>query len=159
MNPAHLSDDELIALLYGLGDSHGHLAGCPACGERWDAMHRALGMARAESAKNADIGGRRLAAQRLEVLARVEQPSYVAWRWVPVAAAASYSVNQNAVLSVLAGSGLLVGDTTDTSFTTSVVTGPAHGTLTLNNDGSFSYVPAAGYVTDTFTYAANDRQR
>jgi hypothetical protein len=52
-------------------------------------MHRALGMARADSAKNTDISGRRMAAQRVQVLARVEQPSTAAWRWVPVAAAAS----------------------------------------------------------------------
>jgi hypothetical protein len=37
------------------------------------------------------------------------------------------------------------------------VSGPAHGTLTLNADGSFTYTPAAGYSgTDSFTYVAND---
>ncbi|MER8185835.1 FG-GAP-like repeat-containing protein [Kitasatospora sp. NPDC094015] len=41
--------------------------------------------------------------------------------------------------------------------TASVVTGPAHGTLTLNPDGSFSYRPAGGYVGgDSFTYKATD---
>src|SRR5205814_7507474 len=36
---------------------------------------------------------------------------------------------------------------------------PAHGTLTLNSDGSFSYTPAANYNgTDSFTYKANDGQ-
>ena len=35
--------------------------------------------------------------------------------------------------------------------------GPAHGTLTLNADGSFTYTPAANYNgTDSFTYKAND---
>ena len=34
---------------------------------------------------------------------------------------------------------------------------PAHGTLTLNADGSFTYTPAANYNgTDSFTYKAND---
>ena len=43
------------------------------------------------------------------------------------------------------------------SLTAAVVSGPAHGTLTLNPDGSFSYVPAANYNgTDAFTYKAND---
>ena len=33
----------------------------------------------------------------------------------------------------------------------------AHGTLTLNPDGSFSYTPAAGFTgTDEFTYVASD---
>src|SRR5439155_1544188 len=35
----------------------------------------------------------------------------------------------------------------------------AHGSLTLNSDGSFSYTPAASYNgTDSFTYKANDSQ-
>jgi parallel beta-helix repeat protein len=41
--------------------------------------------------------------------------------------------------------------------TASLVTAPAHGTLTLNTDGSFTYRPAAGYVGgDSFTYVARD---
>jgi hypothetical protein len=38
-----------------------------------------------------------------------------------------------------------------------LVSGPSHGTLTLNANGLFSYTPAAGYVgADTFTYRASD---
>ena len=45
------------------------------------------------------------------------------------------------------------GDT----LTAVLVTGPAHGTLTLNADGSFTYTPTANYNgTDSFTYKAND---
>jgi VCBS repeat-containing protein len=37
------------------------------------------------------------------------------------------------------------------------VTGPSHGSLTLNANGSFSYTPAANYNgTDSFTYRASD---
>src|SRR5213075_997700 len=40
---------------------------------------------------------------------------------------------------------------------TILVTGPSHGTLTLNGDGSFSYVPALNFNgIDTFTYKATD---
>jgi len=37
------------------------------------------------------------------------------------------------------------------------VTGPTHGILVLNADGSFTYTPAPNFFgTDTFTYVAND---
>ena len=43
------------------------------------------------------------------------------------------------------------------TLTAVLVTGPAHGTLTLNADGCFTYTPAANYNgTDSFTYTAND---
>ena len=90
----HLNDDELIQLLYGLGDAEDHLPGCAECGERWSEMQRALGRTRAESA--IEISGRRLAVQRQQILERLEQPTFgrdalgsYAWRWVPAAAAAS----------------------------------------------------------------------
>jgi VCBS repeat-containing protein len=39
----------------------------------------------------------------------------------------------------------------------SKVSGPSHGTLTLNTDGSFSYTPTTYYNgTDSFTYRVND---
>ena len=38
-----------------------------------------------------------------------------------------------------------------------LVTPPAHGTVTVNRDGAFSYDPPAGFVgVDTFTYRAGD---
>src|SRR5207249_3100403 len=37
--------------------------------------------------------------------------------------------------------------------------GPTHGTLSLNADGSFTYIPALNYNgPDSFTYKANDGQ-
>jgi hypothetical protein len=89
--PRHLSDDELIGLLYGLGDGDGHLTHCSECGERWDEMRRALGMARAESSMAVEVSARRLALQRQRILERLEQPNSASlgWRWVPVATAAS----------------------------------------------------------------------
>src|SRR5881394_719202 len=40
-----------------------------------------------------------------------------------------------------------------------LVSQPTHGNLTLNSNGSFSYIPAANYNgPDSFTYKANDGQ-
>ena len=40
-----------------------------------------------------------------------------------------------------------------------LASGPAHGSLVLNADGSFTYAPVAGYSgSDAFTYHANDGQ-
>ncbi|MGC4121321.1 MAG: Ig-like domain-containing protein [Myxococcales bacterium] len=42
-------------------------------------------------------------------------------------------------------------------YTVALGTGPAHGTLALNQDGSFRYTPNAGFSgTDSFTYVGND---
>src|SRR5436190_2315522 len=42
-------------------------------------------------------------------------------------------------------------------YTTLFRSSPAHGTLSLNSDGSFSYTPALNYNgPDSFTYKAND---
>lgn len=50
-----------------------------------------------------------------------------------------------------------VTDQDNDALTTSVVSGPLHGSVSLNNDGSFSYTPSAGYAgPDSFTYKAND---
>ncbi|WP_424216191.1 FG-GAP-like repeat-containing protein (plasmid) [Streptomyces sp. BI20] len=54
----------------------------------------------------------------------------------------------------------VLGNDTDAdgdTLTASVVTGPAHGTLTLNANGGFGYRPTAAYVgNDSFTYRASD---
>ncbi|HBO44873.1 MAG TPA: calcium-binding protein, partial [Planctomycetaceae bacterium] len=71
----------------------------------------------------------------------------------------AYSVEWNNVLAVDAANGLLANDTDPDSdaLTAALVTGPSHGTLALEADGSFSYTPNDGFHgTDTFTYAADD---
>jgi hypothetical protein len=74
----------------------------------------------------------------------------------PLVFAHSYTVLANGTLSVPA-SGVLANDVSANgqSLTAVLATGPAHGTLTLNANGSFVYTPSSNFVgVDTFTYQA-----
>src|SRR5207302_6168163 len=77
----------------------------------------------------------------------------------PVAVADSYSTPHDQPLTALGG---VLGNDTDAdgdALTASLVSGsgPAHGTLSFNPDGTFTYTPAAGYVgPDGFQYTASD---
>jgi VCBS repeat-containing protein len=76
----------------------------------------------------------------------------------PVAVNDDYSTNQDTVLDVTAP-GVLSNDTDPegSQLTAVKVSDPAHGTLILNANGSFSYTPSSGYTgTESFTYTAND---
>lgn len=76
----------------------------------------------------------------------------------PVATDNSYSTNEDTVLN-LAAPGVLGNDNDveGNSLTAMLVTGPTSGTLTLNADGSFAYVPVANFFgTVSFTYKVND---
>jgi VCBS repeat-containing protein len=76
----------------------------------------------------------------------------------PVAGADAYRTAGDTAL-VRAAPGVLADDTdADSDPLTAVpVTGPAHGTLTLNPDGSFSYTPTGSYHgSDSFTYQVSD---
>jgi hypothetical protein len=87
----HLSDDDLIRRLYGIGEEDEHLAACSECSDRWLAIQNIIRSTRAEQPRAPEMSGRKLAVQRQQVLARVNQPlsGSPAWRWVPPAAAAS----------------------------------------------------------------------
>ncbi len=98
----------------------------------------------------------------------------------PVAANNSYTTVENTALTIAAGAGVLTGDSDpDGDALTAVLVsgpgsvppppgpgpapappaggGPAHGTVKLNTDGSFTYTPANNFTgTDTFTYQASD---
>jgi VCBS repeat-containing protein len=77
----------------------------------------------------------------------------------PVATADSYSVNEGQTLNVPANNGVLGNDTDPdgNTLTAVVVGGASSGTLTLQPNGSFSFVPAAGFNgAVTFTYQADD---
>jgi hypothetical protein len=59
----------------------------------------------------------------------------------------------------VSGSGVLRNDT-GSPVTLVSHTAPAHGSLDLRQDGSFSYTPAAGFTgTDTFSYTVSDAVR
>ena len=76
----------------------------------------------------------------------------------PVAVNDSYTTNEDTALNV-AAPGVLVNDSDveNSALTAALVSGPSHGTLTLNANGSFTYTPAANYNgPDSFTYKAND---
>ncbi|WP_131588685.1 cadherin-like domain-containing protein [Mycolicibacterium phlei] len=79
----------------------------------------------------------------------------------PVAGTDTYTVNEDTVLTVPVGTGLLANDTDVDGGTLSatLTTEPAHGTVTVNTDGSFTYTPVANYNgTDSFTYTVSDGQ-
>jgi VCBS repeat-containing protein len=76
----------------------------------------------------------------------------------PIAIADVYSVAEDSTLTRVAP-GVLGNDTDPEGGTLTAIkgSGPEHGTLTLDADGSFIYTPHADwYGTDTFTYKAND---
>jgi VCBS repeat-containing protein len=78
----------------------------------------------------------------------------------PVAAAdAGFVTDEDVALRVDAAHGVLANDSdvNNDALSAALVTGPAHGTLTLNADGSFVYLANANYNgADSFTYVASD---
>ncbi|MCY2987765.1 MAG: tandem-95 repeat protein [Planctomycetota bacterium] len=71
----------------------------------------------------------------------------------------TYSLDVNSALTTDATTGVLVNDGGGTSavLAATLVASPAHGTLTFNADGTFTYTPTANFSgTDSFTYQASD---
>jgi hypothetical protein len=80
----HLSDDQLIDLLYGVEQVTPHLAECEACTARFEAFeqrHR-------ESIPTVPVTGEFLAAQRRQIHARLDQRPVTRLKWVPALVAA-----------------------------------------------------------------------
>jgi hypothetical protein len=75
-----------------------------------------------------------------------------------VAANSSYNDDENYTLNVPAPGVLGTDfDIDGDPLTAILVSDPAHGSVTLNPDGSYSYTPAADYLgPDSFTYQATD---
>ncbi|WP_227498710.1 tandem-95 repeat protein [Synechococcus sp. PCC 7336] len=77
----------------------------------------------------------------------------------PVAAGDSFSVDEDATLTVDAAAGVLANDSDidGDSLSAALVSDVSNGTLTLNADGSFEYTPDADFNgSDSFTYAVSD---
>ncbi|MFV1965927.1 MAG: Ig-like domain-containing protein [Pirellulaceae bacterium] len=77
----------------------------------------------------------------------------------PTAVDDSYRVDEDGTLNVPASQGVVSNDTDPDGdpLTAKQATGSTHGSLTLNNDGSFAYTPNGDYNgVDTFTYRASD---
>jgi hypothetical protein len=78
----------------------------------------------------------------------------------PAAVDDSYTAQQDAPLTVDATAGVLPNDSDpdgDPLTASPPLTGPHHGTVDLQADGSFSYTPAPGFFgIDRFTYQADD---
>jgi VCBS repeat-containing protein len=77
---------------------------------------------------------------------------------VPILTNDAFATNEDTALSV-AAPGLLSNDT-DTdgdSLTALLASGPAHGTVSVNPNGGFTYTPSPNFNgVDTFTYRASD---
>ncbi|MCX7353463.1 MAG: Ig-like domain-containing protein [Alphaproteobacteria bacterium] len=80
----------------------------------------------------------------------------------PVAVNDSYTGLKDTLITISALSGVLVNDSDPSdapgnTLSAQIVSGPAHGTITLSADGGFIYTPNAGYFgADHFTYQAVD---
>ena len=77
----------------------------------------------------------------------------------PTATADGYTTNQDRPLTIDVANGLLANDSDidGDALSASLATLPSNGSVTLNSDGSFVYMPADGFSgTDTFTYTAGD---
>ncbi|MEG3181306.1 FG-GAP-like repeat-containing protein, partial [Sphingomonas sp. LT1P40] len=69
----------------------------------------------------------------------------------------AYAIDEDQPLVTNAATGVLLNDTIPGTLTAVLASGPAHGSLTLNADGSFTYTPTANYHgIDSFTYRVND---
>jgi VCBS repeat-containing protein len=79
----------------------------------------------------------------------------------PATADDAYATDEDTTLNVGAP-GVLENDSDPDGDTQapSIESGPSHGSLVLNGDGSFEYTPHGNYHgTDSFTYTASDGQR
>jgi len=72
----------------------------------------------------------------------------------PITAAHQFTLQEDTTLNTMLP---LATDADSQALSYTIETGPVHGSIILNADGSFSYVPAAEYSgEDSFSYSASD---
>lgn len=81
----HLSQEELVDQVYGLGGRDAHLLECPDCSHRFEALLAAKGQTRPEEIP---LSAEFLAEQRRAIHARIERSGNMTARWAPALAAA-----------------------------------------------------------------------
>jgi hypothetical protein len=94
LSNAHLSDDQLIDLLYGLSSDDAHLEHCGDCSQRWSELR----CRRAQFAAGGEVSSAFLAAGRRKIYARLGERPGPRLKWAPAALAAACLL----ALSVLA---------------------------------------------------------
>ncbi|MFM7830899.1 MAG: Ig-like domain-containing protein, partial [Planctomycetaceae bacterium] len=75
----------------------------------------------------------------------------------PVAVGDRWSINEDQVLNAVPG--VLANDVDPDGdvLTVTMLTGPLHGSLSLNADGTFLYMPALNFFgEDSFSYSVSD---
>ena len=98
----------------------------------------------------------------IDCLVRVEDVTIVGKTWLHppiVTDPDTYTTNQETLLTVGVAQGVLAGvdDTEGDTHTASLLTGPTNGAFDLSDDGSFTYLPNAGFAgVDEFSFSVVD---
>lgn len=88
LNQTHLSGDEMLELVYGIGPKDGHVRDCAECRGRLDALLRTKAGLRSQEEARSRVSPAFLAAQRRAVYARLDQAATSYVRWAPALAGA-----------------------------------------------------------------------
>ncbi len=149
----------MLLLVLGLGGGLAWAAGLVVDGNPADWTGVAATIATdvsGDAAPNADIVKAFAALQTNMLYLRLD----VLFETLPTGVDDTYSVFEGQTLTVPAP-GVLANDTGDNLVATAQTAAPTSqgGSVTLNTDGSFTYTPAAGFVSppaDTFTYTVTN---
>jgi hypothetical protein len=86
LSGAHLSNDELLDRMYGLGESGGsHLQECEECSDRLQALEQRRTEVVAESLERTTVSNELLLAQRRAIYSKLGQAPATRLHWAPAA--------------------------------------------------------------------------